>query len=219
MRTDGFGPTLKRSAAFLKRRFGSKKGRFLPKKETLAAQRALDYGALGWPAVSICVPLYNTPQKYLRQLLDSVLGQTCPNWQLCLADASDAAHGDVAQTVRAYQARDARIVYTKVENKGISANTNAAAALARRGVPGPCRPRRRAGASCGIRDDEGRSRDGRGVSVQRRGVVHFGRAPAHGRPLQTGFCAGLPQLLQLHLPFFRVPKGSVRRCGRAGPCL
>ena len=46
------------------------------------------------------------------------------------ADASDAAHGDVAQTVRAYQARDARIVYTKVENKGISANTNAAAALA-----------------------------------------------------------------------------------------
>ena len=70
-------------------------------------------------------PLYNTPQKYLRQLLDSVLGQTCPNWQLCLADASDAAHGDVAQTVRAYQARDARIVYTKVENKGISANTNA----------------------------------------------------------------------------------------------
>ena len=79
VRTDGFGPTLKRSAAFLKRRFGSKKGRFLPKKETLAAQRALDYGALGWPAVSICVPLYNTPQKYLRQLLDSVLGQTCPN--------------------------------------------------------------------------------------------------------------------------------------------
>ena len=130
VRTDGFGPTLKRSAAFLKRRFGSKKGRFLPQKETLAAQRALDYGALGWPAVSICVPLYNTPQKYLRQLLDSVLGQTCPNWQLCLADASDAAHGDVAQTVRAYQARDARIVYTKVENKGISANTNAAAALA-----------------------------------------------------------------------------------------
>ena len=58
VRTDGFGPTLKRSAAFLKRRFGSKKGRFLPQKETLAAQRALDYGALGWPAVSICVPLY-----------------------------------------------------------------------------------------------------------------------------------------------------------------
>ena len=136
VRTDGFGPTLKRSAAFLKRRFGSKKGRFLPQKETLAAQRALDYGALGWPAVSICVPLYNTPQKYLRQLLDSVLGQTCPNWQLCLADASDAAHGDVAQTVRAYQARDARIVYTKVENKGISANTNAAAALAAGGYLG-----------------------------------------------------------------------------------
>ncbi|MEI3014436.1 MAG: hypothetical protein V8T36_06685 [Ruthenibacterium lactatiformans] len=33
VRTDGFGPTLKRSAAFLKRRFGSKKGRFLPQRK------------------------------------------------------------------------------------------------------------------------------------------------------------------------------------------
>ena len=40
VRTDGFGPTLCCSAAFLKRRFGSKKGRFLPQRETLAAQRA-----------------------------------------------------------------------------------------------------------------------------------------------------------------------------------
>ena len=135
--------------------------------------------------MSICViPLYNTPQKYLRQLLDSVLGQTCPNWQLCLADASDAAHGDVAQTVRAYQARDARIVYTKVENKGISANTNAAAALA-------------AGDYLGLADHDdvlaphavyemmkaAHETGAAFFSVQRRGVVHFGRAPAHGRPL------------------------------------
>ena len=40
VRTDGFGPTLKRSAAFLKRRFGSKKGRFLPKGNAGGPARA-----------------------------------------------------------------------------------------------------------------------------------------------------------------------------------
>ncbi len=130
VRTDGLAPTFRRAAAFCKRRFGSKKGRFLPKKETLAAQRALDYSALGWDTVSICVPLYNTPQKFLRELIDSVLAQTCPCWELCFADASDEQHTDVAKTVAEYQKKDARIRCVKVENKGISANTNAAAALA-----------------------------------------------------------------------------------------
>lgn len=136
VRQDGLAPTLRRAAAFFRRRFGSKKGRFLPRKQTLAAQRALPYAALGWPTVSICVPLYNTPPRFLRALLDSVLAQTCPNWQLCLADASDAAHADVGAIVRQYQAKDAapdgaaRILYQKIENRGIAANTNAAAALA-----------------------------------------------------------------------------------------
>ena len=136
VRQDGLGPTLRRAAAFFRRRFGSKRGRFLPRRQTLAAQRALDYGALDWPVVSICVPLYNTPPRFLRALLDSVLAQTCPNWQLCLADASDDAHAEVGELVRQYQAKDdyreraARILYRKIENQGIAANTNAAAALA-----------------------------------------------------------------------------------------
>lgn len=136
VREDGLGPTLKRAAAFFRRRFGSRKGRFLPRKQTLAAQRALDYAALGWPVVSILVPLYNTPPHFLRALLDSVLAQTCPNWQLCLADASDAAHPEAGEIVKQYQTMDdyrekyARIRYQKIGNKGIAANTNAAAALA-----------------------------------------------------------------------------------------
>lgn len=136
VRQDGLCPTLRRAAAFFRRRFGSKKGRFLPRKKTLAAQRALDYAALGWPVVSILVPLYNTPPRFLRALLESVLTQTCPNWQLCLADASDAAHAEVGEIVKQYQARDGgregkpRILYRKIENGGIAANTNAAAALA-----------------------------------------------------------------------------------------
>ncbi|MEG2037480.1 MAG: hypothetical protein RRZ93_05775, partial [Ruthenibacterium sp.] len=59
----------------------------------LAAQKEKD--TLAWPVFSICVPLYNTPPAYLHALLDSVVGQTCKNWQLCLANASDAQHAEV----------------------------------------------------------------------------------------------------------------------------
>ena len=56
--------------------------------------------------------------------------QTAPNWQLVLVDASDGAHPDVGETVRTRAAQDKRIVYAKIENKGIAANTNEAAKLA-----------------------------------------------------------------------------------------
>ncbi|MBP3217330.1 MAG: glycosyltransferase family 2 protein [Lachnospiraceae bacterium] len=84
---------------------------------------------------SILVPLYNTPQNYLRDMIDSVVNQTYPNWQLCLADGSDAEHAYVGEVVEEYRRRDEnlkqRIVYTKLEkNGGISANTNACLAIA-----------------------------------------------------------------------------------------
>ena len=41
------------------------------------------------PVISVVVPLYNTPAKFLREMVDSVVGQSYPNWQLVLADASD----------------------------------------------------------------------------------------------------------------------------------
>ncbi|MEG1274144.1 MAG: glycosyltransferase family 2 protein [Ruthenibacterium sp.] len=128
LREDGACATCKRAAGFFKRRFGGKKGRFLPPKSVLAAQKEKD--TLAWPVFSICVPLYNTPPAYLHALLDSVVGQTCKNWQLCLANASDAQHAEVGEIVKKYAAADARIVCKKVKNVGISANTNAAARLA-----------------------------------------------------------------------------------------
>lgn len=128
LRDDGIMPTCKRALGFFKRRFGGKKGRFLPPNAVLDAQRMKDTTA--WPIISICVPLYNTPQPYLCALLDSVKGQTCRGWQLCLADASDAQHTGIADTVRRYAEGDGRIVCVKIENKSISENTNAAAQLA-----------------------------------------------------------------------------------------
>ncbi len=75
---------------------------------------------------SILVPLFNTPEKYLREMLLSVLDQTYSNWELCLADGSDDAHGYVADVIAEYSRSDSRIRYQKLEaNMGISGNTNA----------------------------------------------------------------------------------------------
>lgn len=75
---------------------------------------------------SILVPLYNTPEKYLKEMIQSVLDQTYSNWELCLADGSDSQHTSVGIIVQKYSQKDARIRYQKLDNNlGISGNTNA----------------------------------------------------------------------------------------------
>lgn len=128
LKKDGITPTVKKTAGFVKRRFFGKKARFLPTEQVLEQQRKQDSSK--WPTVSICVPLYNTPKQFFDQLLQSVQNQTCPNWQLCLADASDAEHAEVGQWAQQAAQSDSRICYKKIENKGISQNTNQAAQLA-----------------------------------------------------------------------------------------
>ena len=131
---EGLGTMLVRGAGFVRRRCFGKKARYLPAKKVLEAQRAELAGktadTCGLPTISILTPLYNTPERYLREFLDSFLWQTAPNGELCLADASDAEHAGVQRVVEEYQAKNQRIVYKKIENRGIAANTNAAAALA-----------------------------------------------------------------------------------------
>ena len=74
---------------------------------------------------SILVPLYNTPLRYLDEMIESVLAQTYGNFELCLADGSDDAHTEVGERALMYVARDKRVLYRKLkENKGIPGNTN-----------------------------------------------------------------------------------------------
>ena len=131
---EGLPTMVKRGAGFVRRRFFGKRARYLPGRKVLEAQRAEMAGKTaedcGLPTISILTPLYNTPENYLREFLDSFVGQTAPNGQLCLADASDDAHPEVERIVREYQQKNQRIGYKKGENKGIAANTNAAEALA-----------------------------------------------------------------------------------------
>lgn len=81
--------------------------------------------------ISILVPLWNTPEDFLKEMTDSVLRQTYPNWELCLADGSDAAHDYVGEYCRRLAQKDSRIIYRKLpKNGGISGNTNQCLKLA-----------------------------------------------------------------------------------------
>lgn len=74
---------------------------------------------------SVLVPLYNTPRDFLSEMIESVLGQTYKNFELCLADGSDNGHSFVGDVCLRYAQSDDRIKYRKLEkNKGISENTN-----------------------------------------------------------------------------------------------
>ena len=80
---------------------------------------------------SVLVPLYNTPEKFLREMIESVQAQTYKNWELCLADGSDAEHSFVGEICKNYAETDKRIKYEKLEkNLGISENTNACIRMA-----------------------------------------------------------------------------------------
>ena len=80
---------------------------------------------------SILTPLYNTPEKFLRELLDCVQAQTYQNWELCLADGSDHDHAYVGEICREYAQKDPRIIYHVLDhNEGISGNTNECLKLA-----------------------------------------------------------------------------------------
>lgn len=82
------------------------------------------------PTISILMPVYNTPEIWLRRAIESVLGQLYPHWELCIADdASPALH--VKTVLQEYAARDVRIkLALRQKNGHISAASNSALALA-----------------------------------------------------------------------------------------
>lgn len=80
--------------------------------------------------ISIVVPAYRTPEEFLRQMIDSVLAQTYPYWELCIANGSPEDEG-METVLKEYAGRDNRIRWKALEeNGGISANTNSALDMA-----------------------------------------------------------------------------------------
>lgn len=84
-----------------------------------ADARQLDVGRL-----SIIMPVYNTPEPWLREAIASVESQWCPHWELiCVDDGSTVSH--VAPILDAAAARDDRIRIVRQANGGIARATNA----------------------------------------------------------------------------------------------
>jgi len=82
--------------------------------------------------ISILVPLWNNQRQFQVEMLESVMNQTYENWELCLADGSDAEHAYIGEICREYAEKSGgRIIYKKLDkNGGIAGNTNACLAMA-----------------------------------------------------------------------------------------
>ncbi len=96
-----------------------------PKEEELEKQRKTKFKDM--PKISIVVPMYNTPEKYFEELLESVKNQTYENWELCLADGSPEKAEYISKLI---EPLGEKIKYQFLnENKGISGNSNEALKL------------------------------------------------------------------------------------------
>ena len=71
---------------------------------------------------SVIIPVYNV-EAYLRDCLDSVLNQTCADWEaICVNDGSTDGSADI---LNEYAARESRVKVITQPNGGLSAARNA----------------------------------------------------------------------------------------------
>nr|WP_294667114.1 glycosyltransferase [uncultured Blautia sp.] len=130
-RTFGFRSMLRKTIEYLEftRNYNNWQKIHVPSKNLLTTQQ--NHTFLYSPTISIIVPIYRTPEVFLRQLLDSVTQQTYSNWELCIADGSmSSSYTYIQDIIHEYQVNYPNIRYKLLpDNKGISGNTNAALAL------------------------------------------------------------------------------------------
>lgn len=82
------------------------------------------------PTISLVMPTYNTPIEYLKRCIDSVILQSYPKWELCIAD-DNSPDKEVVKTIEDYIKQEPRIKLVKrKENGHISAATNSAIEVA-----------------------------------------------------------------------------------------
>lgn len=69
------------------------------------------------PLISIIVPVYNV-EPYIRKCLDSILSQTCTNWEAILVD--DGSTDQSGAICDEYAKKDARFVVVHKQNEGVA---------------------------------------------------------------------------------------------------
>jgi O-antigen biosynthesis protein len=82
------------------------------------------------PLISVLVPTFNTPEKWLRRAIESVRAQLYPHWELCIADDASTL-GTVRKVLEEYARTDPRIrIAFRQVNGHISAASNTALEIA-----------------------------------------------------------------------------------------
>ncbi|MCC6825742.1 MAG: glycosyltransferase [Acidobacteria bacterium] len=129
MRRDGFAVAASKVLRRLRGRNTDKQYRQWIAECEPARQTALPAKVDEFPSVSVLMPTYNTPERLLSEAIGSVLAQTYPKWQLCIADdASTAEH--IRPLLRSFSENDGRIeAVFREANGNISAASNSALGL------------------------------------------------------------------------------------------
>lgn len=106
-------------------------GRVTPEREADLRTRLNALPPERRPLISVLMPVYNAPEKWLARAIESVREQVYENWELCIADdASPVPH--VRRVLEQAAASDPRIrVVFRNENGHISRASNSALALVR----------------------------------------------------------------------------------------
>ena len=101
---------------------------YIPDKAELEKQKKHKFAYT--PRISVAVPAYCTPEIFLRQMIQSLLDQTYPDWELCIANGSPD-DTEMTAILKEYASADRRICVRDLdENQGIAGNTNAALTMA-----------------------------------------------------------------------------------------
>jgi len=83
------------------------------------------------PVISVLLTTYRSDITHLRSCIDSVISQSYPHWQLCIAD-DGSANADIDGLLNEYAQSDSRIkVVFRKQNGHISAASNSALSLAK----------------------------------------------------------------------------------------
>jgi O-antigen biosynthesis protein len=83
-----------------------------PSPAELAAERAAAATLPLRPLISVVVPVFDPPERFLREALDSVLDQTYDRFELCLVDDGSSSPA-VREGLDEYAARDGRVSLTR----------------------------------------------------------------------------------------------------------
>jgi len=83
------------------------------------------------PVISIIIPIYNTPPRFFREMLQSVFAQTYTNWEICVVDDGSSSPSTIAIFEELTQSPDPRIISHRLDvNRGIAGASHAALELA-----------------------------------------------------------------------------------------